>query len=159
MVIPAGSHGSNPVQKRLWKLTSDFVRICDFETHGACASCCNRMESWQDGHCGHYKAWSVCNNYFKYDRMNLSLQCPNCNRLSDGVVGTRFGMTLRKRHGDGHLDNIESKNKSYQGGRFESMKLVDMARELVESFRTETNAKPDYYEKVIEKIEDEQAPV
>jgi len=156
MSIPTGSHGSNPVQKRLWKLTSDFVRIYDFEQYGVCASCNNIILNWEDGDCGHYKAWAVCNNYFKFNRINLSYQCKNCNRLSDGNVGHTFGETLKKRHGENHLKNIEDNNSKLHGGKLDNIKLVEIARHLIDIFKTETILKPDYYEKVIRKIEEEQ---
>ena len=151
MAIPTGSHGNNPIQKRLWKLTSDFVRIFDFETYGVCASCGKRIENWQDGDCGHYKAWAVCNNYFKFDQINLALQCSNCNRLSDGVTGTNFGETLKKRRGENILEKIEFYNNALHGGKLNDIIIVQMARDLIELFK-QTIIKPDYYEKVCEKI-------
>jgi len=153
MAIPTGSHGSSPVQKRLWKLTSDFVRIYDFEMYGVCASCGKIIGDWKDGDAGHYKAWAVCNNYFKFNRINLAYQCSNCNRLSDGVVGTNFGETLKKRRGQNILQEIELRNNALHGGKFDNVVLVQMAQDLLVTF-SETFIKPDYYEKVIEKIED-----
>lgn len=154
MAIPTGSHGSNPIQKRLWKLTSDFVRIFDFETYGVCASCGKRIEHWQDGDCGHYKAWAVCNNYFKFNQINLAYQCSNCNRLSDGVTGTSFGETLKKRRGETILERIEFYNNALHGGKLNDIIIVQMAQDLLVQFSL-TTIKPDYYEKVIEKIENE----
>lgn len=154
MVIPTGSHGSNPVQKRLWKLTSDYVRIFDAENHGVCVSCDNKIDSWKDGDCGHYKGWTSCNVYFKFARINLSWQCSYCNRLSDGSVGFRFSQTLKKRHGDHVLSQIETDNKTFHGGKFENIILVEMAKELVEEFKKNTSQKPDYFESVLMKMEE-----
>ena len=153
MVIPLGSHGNNPIQKRLWKLTSDFVRIFDWELYGVCASCGKKIQHWQDGDCGHYKAWSVCNNYFKFDKRNLALQCSNCNRLSDGSIGHNFGETLKKRRGDHILQSIENHKYNLHGGKLENIKLVQLAKEMVDTIHKEFTIKPDYYEKIIEKLE------
>lgn len=152
MAIPVGSHGSNPVQKRLWKLTSDYVRIFDAEKYGVCASCPNRIENWQNGDCGHYKGWTSCHNYFKFNRINLSWQCNYCNRLSDGSIGYRFSETLKMRHGNTILDDIEKINNIHHGGKFDDFKLVEMARGLLMDFEMGTVQKPPYYETVLEKF-------
>lgn len=156
MAIPTGSHGSNPIQKRLWKLTSDYVRILETEKYGVCASCGKNIGNWQDGDCGHYKAWSVCNNYFKYDQMNLAFQCNNCNRLSDGNVGHNFAETLMRRYGADHLENIEKRNAELHGGKLDDVKLIVIAEDIINHFKYYTIQKPDYYEKVIEKIENKE---
>ena len=73
--------------------------------------------------------------------------------MSDGVVGTNFGETLKKRRGENILQEIESRNNALHGGKFDNVVLVQMAQDLLVTF-SETFIKPDYYEKVIEKIED-----
>lgn len=129
--ITLGSHGNNPAQKRHWKVVSDTYRKADWEKYnGKCVSCETRLERWEDGQLAHYKAWSVCNSFFKYERKNLALSCPNCNRLSDGVVGTRFAIELQKRHGKDILDWIETENLKYRGIKMEKHEHVDKVAKL-----------------------------
>lgn len=131
MSIKPGAHGNSPAQKRLWKLTSDTYRKQDFEAYGGkCVSCPTRLERWEDGQLAHFKAWSVCNSYFKYERKNLAFSCPNCNRLSDGVVGANFAKELQHRHGKHILDWIETENLKYRGQKLEAHELVARAEQI-----------------------------
>ena len=124
--IPLGSHGSSPAQKKYWKVVSDTYRKEDFEKYnGKCVSCETRLERWQDGQLAHFKAWSVCNSWFKYERKNLALSCPNCNRLSDGVVGFNFSEELKRRHGQDILGWIETENLKYKSQKMEVWELVE----------------------------------
>lgn len=129
--IKPGSHGNTPAQKKHWKIVSETYRKEDWEKYnGKCVSCETRLERWEDGQLAHFKAWSVCNSWFKYERKNLALSCPNCNRLSDGVVGLRFAKELQRRHGDHILDWIESENEKYRGQKMEVWELVDKTAKL-----------------------------
>jgi len=129
--IKAGSHGNNPAQKKHWRVVSETYRKEDFEKyHGKCVSCETRLERWEDGQLAHFKAWSVCNSWFKYERKNLALSCPNCNRLSDGVIGVNFARELQKRHGEDILFWIEAENLKYRGVKMEVWEHVDKVAKL-----------------------------
>jgi len=131
MALPLGSHGNTPAQKRAWKAISQLVRRTDFEKYGGkCVSCPAILDSWQEGHCGHYKAWSVCHGFFKLEKSNLSLQCPRCNYLSDGPVGHAFGKELERRYGKGHLQWIDEENERHRGEKMETWQLVELVRKL-----------------------------
>jgi hypothetical protein len=129
--IKAGSHGNNPAQKKHWKVVSDTYRKADWEQYGGkCVSCPTRLERWEDGQLAHFKAWSVCNSWFKYERKNLALSCPNCNRLSDGMVGIKFAQELQKRHGKDILGWIETENLKHKGIKMEAWEHVDKVQKL-----------------------------
>lgn len=129
--LPLGSHGSSPAQKKLWKVISDTYRKEDWEKYnGKCVSCETRLERWQDGQLAHFKAWSVCNSWFKFERKNLALSCPNCNRLSDGMVGLKFAQELQRRHGHDILEWIEIENLKYRGQKLEVSICVDNVAQL-----------------------------
>lgn len=129
--LPLGSHGSSPAQKKYWKVVSDTYRKEDFEKYGGkCVSCETTLERWQDGQLAHFKAWSVCNSWFKFERKNLALSCPNCNRLSDGMVGLKFAQELQRRHGDDILEWIETENLKYRGQKLEVSECVDKLSQL-----------------------------
>jgi hypothetical protein len=129
--LPAGSHGNTPAQKKAWKAISQLVRRRDFEQYGGkCVSCPTRLSDWREGDCGHYKAWSVCHGFFKYEVSNLALQCKGCNRLSDGTVGTRFGIELQRRYGKSHLDWLEKENEKHRGEKLEEWLLVELTAKL-----------------------------
>lgn len=130
--LKTGSHGNTPSQKKAWKVVSDYVRKRDWEKYGGFCSdgCGTRIEHWQDGDCGHWKAWSVCHGLFKYELTNLAFQSSNCNRLSDGRVGYGLGETLKIRWGNNHLDWIEFENEKYRGKKIEEWELVEMVAKL-----------------------------
>lgn len=131
--IPRGSHGSNPAQKRYWKVVSDLVRQRDFKKYrGKCVTCPRRLERWEDGQAAHYKAWSVCNGYFKYELTNLALSCSHCNHINDGTIGTAFGEELKRRHGEQHLDWIEKENARHRGEKMENWEIVERVEKLLE---------------------------
>lgn len=131
--IPLGSHGSNPTQKRYWKVVSNLVRQRDFKKyHGKCVSCNARLERWEDGQAAHWKAWSVCNSYSKYELLNLALSCSNCNRLSDGQIGTLFGKELQRRYGVNVLTLIEEGSNKLRGVKMQDYEIVARVEKLLE---------------------------
>lgn len=151
--IPYGSHGSTPTQKRYWKLVSDLVRIFDFYKYGQCVSCGKHMNHWSEGDCGHFKAFTLCNSYFKFDFKNLALQCKGCNKLGSGDTGHRFGEELKRRHGKDILDEIEKENNNYRGQKIEDFELVSMAELVIQKMKT-LDEQPEYYIKVVDALDD-----
>ena len=122
--IKPGSHGATPAQKRYWRVVSETYRKEDFETYGKCVSCGGRFERWEDGQLGHYKAWSVCHSWFKYERKNLALQCGGCNRRSDGPTNDAFRQELQRRWGDDIANWINTENEKYRGEKMEEWQIV-----------------------------------
>lgn len=129
--LPLGSHGLTPAQKKYWKVTSDFVRKRDFDMYGRCVSCDKHIEDWRETDCGHYKAWAVCNGFFKYDLKNLAMQCKSCNKRSDGPVGTGFGEELQRRYGEEHLLWIAQENLKHKGEKMEVWQIVERTELLL----------------------------
>lgn len=130
--IPAGSHGNTPTQKKFWKVISNFTRQRDFNKYGTCVSCPRHIDSWQSGDAAHFKRYSVCNSYFKFNPDNIALSCKNCNRNDDGVVGHNFGETLKKRYGDKHLIWIEKQNLKHRGEKLDDQTIVEIVEKLLD---------------------------
>lgn len=127
----SGGHGATTAQKKLWKLVSISVRVEDFEKYNAkCVSCPARLERWQDGQAAHYRAWSISNGFFKYERTNLALSCPHCNRVNDGPIGREFGDELMRRYGTNHLEWIAKENEAHRGEKMEEWQIVEKAEPL-----------------------------
>lgn len=129
--ITPGSHGNTPSQKRLWRVVSEYVRQRDWNRYKCCTVCSTYLPDWKDGDCGHYRAWSVSNGFFKYELTNLALLCKSCNRLSDGVIGHKFGEALKRRYGQDHLAWIEEENKKHHGEKMEEWDLVALAEKII----------------------------
>lgn len=149
--IPFGSHGSNPVQKKVWKLTSDYVRIRDWMKYKKCVSCSKSLQNWNDGDAAHYLAWTICNSLFKYEPDNLALSCKYCNNSPSGDVGYRFALELQQRHGEGILERLGTENTTWHGEKLDSIELVEFATGLLDKMK-DWEIKPDYYEEVMEKL-------
>lgn len=149
--IPEGSHGSTTIQKRLWKLTSDYVRIKEFyKYNGRCVSCRTILYSWQDGQACHWKRWSACNNYMKFYIDNLAFGCATCNNYGDQNTGYNFTVEMKRRHGENFADIIEAKNKLAHGGKLEDYVLEDMMKKLLSDFMLLEEV-PDYVKKAYER--------
>lgn len=129
--IPYGSHGSTPAQKRYWKVISDTYREQDWTEHnGKCVSCNTRLEHWKDGDLAHFKKYSVCHSWFKFQRENLALSCKGCNQRDDGLVGFRFGEELKRRYHECIIDWIEKTNEAFRGQKMETWEIVEKVAKL-----------------------------
>ena len=106
------SHGSGTLQKRLWRLTSDAVRIRDwYNFRGECVATGNKISNWRDGDAGHWKSYAVCRGLFKFHLSNIHLQSKTSNGWGGQELGHSFGENLKKRYGEGMLEHINSENK------------------------------------------------
>ena len=151
--IPQGSHGTGKIQKKAWKVVSDFVRIKDFHLHGSICFGCkeNKIHHWKDGQAGHWKSWGYSNSYAKYEIRNLLMICANCNTNEDGLVGYRIGEQLNKMYGKKNEDYIIEQNNAYRGKKMEEIVLVEMIEMYIRAMK-DLPEQPDYYQKVIEQL-------
>lgn len=144
--IPLGSHGSGAIQKKYWKVTSDYVRIRDFyQFKGKCISCNKRMD-WQDLQAGHCKSWASCRGYSKWDMLNLFGQCPYCNKFGDALTGKNFTEEIKNRYGQERIDYIE-KLSSYPSEKLEDFEIIDKIKVILRKMGG-LPIQPDYYYKV-----------
>lgn len=132
--IKPGGHGSTPAQKRLWRVVSEFVRRRDFELYGTCVSCFHRFENWQEAQAGHWLPYSLCNSFYKFDpTFNIAAQCSACNsnlHRSGAHIGHAMGEELKRRHGQGVLEVIQSDNLRFRGMKMETWAIVDYVARL-----------------------------
>lgn len=129
--LPYGSHGSTPTQKRFWWVISQTYREEDFKRYkGRCVSCGKKLIDWRDGDLAHFKKYSVCNSWFKFERKNLALSCKGCNQRDDGMTGFRFGEELKRRHGDDIIEWIERENQKHSGQKMHDWEIVDKVAAL-----------------------------
>ena len=151
--IPQGSHGSTSIQKKLWKVVSDFVRIKDFYLNGTtCPGCLqNKFGTWKDGQAGHWKSWGASNSYAKYELRNLLMICSNCNRNEDGMIGYRIGEKLKQIYGNDNPVYIDSINNENRGRKLDDIILVDILKMIILSM-SKLPEQPDYYKKVVDKL-------
>jgi len=150
--IPIGSHGRTPIQKKVWKLVSDYVRIRDWYKYKGISVTGQYIPHWKEGDAGHFIGWTSCNNLFKFDVRNIHLQQSNSNRLSSMADGEKFANTLKKRYGEDYTDMLHKENLKLQGGKLDDYKLIEYAREIIEKMKG-LEEQPDYFQKVLDKMD------
>ena len=144
--IPAGSHGSTKFQKKYWKVVSDTVRIRDWYKYKRCISCNRYAVDWKYLQAGHFKAWSTCKGYSKWDMKNIFGQCGICNTGFNGMeVGAKFRDGIVDRYGQERMDYIDLLQK-YPGEKMDDFKCCLMIKEILKEMK-DLPEQPDYYTK------------
>ncbi len=148
--IPEGSHGTGTLQKRLWKVISDTVRINDIHAYHCCISCGKYFSDWNnpDWQAGHYNPYSVCRGYSKFDMDNIFGQCSYCNRGFNGApAGVRFKEEIVNRYGQSRMDFLNT----FQSFSIEKMDDHIIERMILTTVRNmeKLPEKPAYYQTVI----------
>jgi len=147
--ITPGSHGSNPTQKRYWRVVSDYVRIRDWhEFQGKCIACDRHYYSWKDLQGGHYKSWGACRGYSKWDRMNIFGECGICNTgFNSNVVGANFEKGIIKRYGKKRMSYISSLD-SYPTEKMDDYIIMKKIKQVILEMK-DLPEQPDYYFNII----------
>ena len=108
------AHGSGTLQKRLWRLKSDFVRIRDWYAYdGRCVASGRKLAHWTLGQAGHFKPYSNCNGMFKFHEMNIHLQSANKNKWGNRDDWKAYENELILRYSQEFIDAIELSNKNW----------------------------------------------
>lgn len=140
------SHGSGPLQKKLWRLTSDCVRIRDWLKYNKCAATGKIIPHWSMGQAGHYKAYSKCNGMAKFDTDNIFLQSYVSNGFGDHEDWKVFEAEIRSRGYD--PDAFERKNRDTPL-KFTTQEVIDKMKERIEELETfPEQYRPDYYKRI-----------
>lgn len=149
-VIPDGSHGSNPIEKKLWRLVTDYVRIRDFEKYGNCISCGKVFTTWDEAQGGHYRPFTKCKGYTKFDYRNVFAQCAYCNsRMNEDKFegGRIFAHNIVNRFNKKHLDLINEFTTPKYDSKREYPTLLNMMSDLIHLIYNHS-IKPPYWHKL-----------
>jgi hypothetical protein len=151
--VPHGSrdHGSGPLQKKLWRVTSDFVRIRDWHEYGACAATGKRLEHWRNGQAGHFKAWTKCNAIAKFDTRNIHLQGAQSNSWGDFEDWKTFEAELIRRGYD--LEQFHRDNLALQGAQLKETDVIAKLEETLTNMGA-LREQPDYYPRAIKLLQE-----
>jgi hypothetical protein len=146
--IPKGSHGSGDLQKRLWRVVSDFVRIRDWTKYGSCVATGTRIEHWKDGDAGHFVPYSKCNGLFKFNPMNIHLQSKSSNGWGGFDQGAKYAATLTQRYGPSAVELIETENR-VTPLKFTTAEILDMMGDYL-NLMGHFGEQPAYYQRARE---------
>ena len=142
------SHGSGTLQKRLWRVISDFVRIRDWYTYkGECIATGAKISNWREGDAGHWKSYAVCNGLFKFAPINIHLQSKTSNGWGGQELGHSFGENLKKRYRPTILEEIQDANKRHSL-KFTNEHLLLMMKETLKEMG-KLPEQPDYYKRAV----------
>ncbi len=111
--VPEGKHGSGSLQKRLWRLKSDFVRIRDWENFGTFIDTGTPIGHWNDAQAGHWRSWAECHGMFKYHEMNIHAQTAKGNSWPTSTTWENYKKNLIERYNQEFFDAIDSSNKNW----------------------------------------------
>lgn len=143
--IPASqSHGSGILQKKLWRLVSDYTRIRDSHKYGRCVVTGQRISNWKDADAGHYISYSICNGMFKFDERNVHLQTKRSNTLMGASDGVRFAGNLWERGID--VDELEQENNKLHGTNIRDWMVVEKMEDMLKKM-SELPEKPEYFDR------------
>jgi len=151
--IPKSSaHGTGDLQKRLWRVVSDYVRIRDWYKYGGCCVATGvYIPHWSEGQAGHFKAYAVCNGMFKFDERNIHLQTANSNyfgdKKGDKAQGYYFGEELKKRYGKNFIEELEKENRKHISEKMDNTIVLDKIIYILELMKS-LPEQPDYFDRV-----------
>lgn len=149
------AHGSGELQQRLWRVCSDYVRLRDwYQYHGRCVATGEYIPTWQQGNAGHYYSYSICNSMFKFDIWNIHLQSATSNAWGGQSIGHAFGEELKRRYGDDFLEELRKENQSWIGKKVDNELVINEILDILDLMKS-LPEKPEYFDKVITKIENE----
>ena len=145
----SNSHGTGILQKKLWKLVSDYTRIRDwYQYHGKCVATGEYIEHWSCGDPGHFIPWSVCNGMFKFDIWNIHLQSKKSNAWGGANDGELFAKELQRRYGDDFINELRLENRNHTGEKLSTELIIQEMTDIIDLMSL-LPEKPEYYERVI----------
>ena len=143
--IPEGSHGSGTLQKRLWRATSDFVRLRDWYKYRSCTATNRPIERWQDGQAGHFISYSKCNGMFKFDTDNIFLQSAYSNAWGDYDDWLEFERNIKLRGVDTEALRIKNRDMPL---KFSDYEIIALMKEILEKMKS-LPEQPAYYKRAV----------
>lgn len=124
------AHGSGHLQKRLWRLKSDFVRIRDWTAFGSFIDTGKPIKDWNDSQAGHYRSYAECRGMFKFHEMNIHAQSPNGNAWPTSSTWENYKKNLIARYNQEFFDAIDASNKNWEIRITTDMVLQEMERTI-----------------------------
>lgn len=145
--LSGGEHGSGILQKKLWRLVSDFVRIRDWYAYnGQCVATGRKIGHWREGHAGHFRPYSICRGIFKFDERNIFLQSAKSNNWGgyDDWIAFEDEVVRRTSYDKAGMDRL---NLAHELKLNDTM-VIEKMRDIIEEM-AELKERPEYYERVV----------
>ena len=150
----APGHGSGELQKRLWRLVSDYTRIRDWYQYKRCVATGDYIPHWKESDAGHFRSYSICNGMFKFDIWNVHMQSKKSNAWGGQSIGYYFGEELKRRYGETFLQELEEENMKHINEKVENFSVVEEMLAILELMKSLPET-PDYFDRVMNKINEQ----
>ena len=138
------AHGAGTYQKRLWRLTSDYVRIRDWYEYGVCAATGVSFEHWSKAHAGHLKPYSNCNGLYKFDVRNIHMQHGYSNKHGNYDTFRDFEKVVVNRGYD--FKKFERENQKAAGCSLRDNEVEEAIKFLLKKMK-KLPEQPAYFER------------
>ncbi len=139
----SNAHGSGTLQKRLWRIVSDYVRIRDWSKSKRCTATNRPIYNWKDGQAGHFISYSKCNGIFKFDTDNIFLQSAHSNAWGDYDDWKEFEQQINLRGID--TDELRARNRDTPL-KFSEAEVIEKMKEIIEKMK-DLPEQPMYYKR------------
>ena len=124
-----------PLKKKLWELTSEYVRrsAADDEGYCKCVTCGIRKYWKGDGmQAGHFIPKALGTAIY-FDLRNIHVQCHRCN-INLGSNGPEYFRFMQERYGDEVIENLRALSRT-------TLKLyASDYEEMIEDMKEKLNA-------------------
>lgn len=147
----AQGHGSGELQKRLWRLVSDYCRIRDWYQYKRCVATNDYIMNWKESDAGHFISYSICNGMFKFDIWNVHMQSKRSNAWGGQSLGHSFGEELKRRYGESIIDELKAENRKHVGEKVDNELVVQEMIDILELMKS-LPEQPEYFERVMNKL-------
>ena len=139
-------HGSGILQKKLWRLVSDLVRIRDWYEYKVCVATGKKIEHWTLGDAGHFRPYSICRGIFKFDERNIFLQSKRSNGFGeyDDWIAFEDEVVRRTSYDKAGMDRL---NLAHELKLNDSM-VIEKMRDILSKMK-DLPEKPEYYARVL----------
>lgn len=153
--VPEGAHGSGTLQKRLWRLKSDFVRIRDWTAFGTFIDTGEPIPHWNAAQAGHYRGYTKCNGMFKFHEMNIHAQSPRGNSWPTSDTWDNYRKNLLNRYTQEFVDAIDTSNAKWEPKITTEMVMREIHRTI--KMLGMMQEKPPYFTRMMKLYEQELA--
>ncbi len=78
-----------------------------------CLTCLEVIDNWEDGQCGHVIASHGCGEFLRFNRINLTIQHPNCNNPRfTPMAAVLNALHYNDRYGEGEYQKLLDMRKT-----------------------------------------------
>ena len=113
------------LEKKLWGLFSQFIRMRDASQLNGYAQCCTcgSVKFWKEMDAGHFVGRQF--KSLKFSEQNVNAQCRYCNRFNEGMKH-KYAKFLDEKYGEGTAMLLDgTKKRVFRLDKFSLLAMID----------------------------------